>query len=96
VDKKMSDNHNFLALDWVKSEIEETLKQAQQALEAYIANPHDVAKLRFCLAYLHQIFGTLQMVEFYGAAMLAEEMEKLVPCRWLIIKWLIVLKLIML
>lgn len=73
----MSDNHNFLALDWVKSEIEETLKQAQQALEAYIANPHDVAKLRFCLAYLHQIFGTLQMVEFYGAAMLAEEMEKL-------------------
>ena len=73
----MSDNHNFLALDWVKSEIEETLKQAQQALEAYIANPYDVAKLRFCLAYLHQIFGTLQMVEFYGAAMLAEEMEKL-------------------
>ena len=49
----MSDNHNFLALDWVKSEIEETLKQAQQALEAYIANPHDVAKLRFCLAYYY-------------------------------------------
>lgn len=73
----MTDNHNFLALDWVKSEIEETLKQAQQALEAYIATPSDTAKLRFCLAYLHQIFGTLQMVEFYGAAMLAEEMEKL-------------------
>ena len=73
----MTDNHNFLALDWVKSEIEETLKQAQQALEAYIATPSDTAKLRFCLAYLHQVFGTLQMVEFYGAAMLAEEMEKL-------------------
>lgn len=73
----MTDNHNFLALDWVKSEIEETLKQAQQALEAYIATPNDTAKLRFCLAYLHQVFGTLQMVEFYGAAMLAEEMEKL-------------------
>ena len=73
----MTDNHNFLALDWVKSEIEETLKQAQQALEAYIATPSDTAKLRFCLAYLHQVFGTLQMVEFYGAAMLAEEMERL-------------------
>lgn len=73
----MTDNHNFLALDWVKSEIEETLKQAQQALEAYISTPNDTAKLRFCLAYLHQVFGTLQMVEFYGAAMLAEEMEKL-------------------
>ena len=73
----MTDNHNFLALDWVKSEIQETLKQAQQALEAYIATPNDTAKLRFCLAYLHQVFGTLQMVEFYGAAMLAEEMERL-------------------
>jgi len=73
----MTDNHNFLALDWVKSEIQETLKQAQQALEAYIVTPNDTAKLRFCLAYLHQVFGTLQMVEFYGAAMLAEEMERL-------------------
>jgi len=73
----MTDNHNFLALDWVRTEIEETLKQAQQALEAYISTPNDTAKLRFCLAYLHQVFGTLQMVEFYGAAMLAEEMERL-------------------
>ena len=73
----MSNNHNFLALDWVKSEIEETLKQAQQSLEAHVANESDSSQLRFCLAYLHQIFGTLQMVEFHGAAMLAEEMEKL-------------------
>ncbi|HEX5361071.1 MAG TPA: Hpt domain-containing protein [Fluviicoccus sp.] len=73
----MSNNHNFLALDWVKSEIEETLKQAQQSLEDHIANESDASQLRFCLAYLHQIYGTLQMVEFHGAAMLAEEMEKL-------------------
>lgn len=73
----MSNNHNFLALDWVKSEIEETLKQAQQSLEAHITNESDASQLRFCLAYLHQIYGTLQMVEFHGAAMLAEEMEKL-------------------
>ena len=31
--------------------------------------------MRFCLTYLHQVQGTLQMVEFYGAALLAEEME---------------------
>jgi chemosensory pili system protein ChpA (sensor histidine kinase/response regulator) len=31
----------------------------------------------FCLAYVHQVRGTLQMVEFYGAALLAEEMEQL-------------------
>ncbi|MES2918653.1 MAG: Hpt domain-containing protein [Pseudomonadota bacterium] len=73
----MSDNHSFLALDWVKGEIEETLKQARQALEAYVENPEDSAQMRFCLAYLHQVHGTLQIVEFYGAALLAEEMEKL-------------------
>jgi chemosensory pili system protein ChpA (sensor histidine kinase/response regulator) len=72
----MSDNHSFLALDWVKGEIEETLKQARQALEAFVENPEDNAQMRFCLAYLHQVYGTLQVVEFYGAALLAEEMEK--------------------
>lgn len=73
----MSDKHSFLALDWVKGEIEETLKQARQALEAFVENPEDEAQMRFCLAYLHQVLGTLQMVEFYGAALLAEEMEAL-------------------
>lgn len=73
----MGDNHSFLALDWVRGEIEETLKQSRQALEAFVENPEDGAQMRFCLAYLHQIVGTLQMVEFYGAALLAEEMEKL-------------------
>lgn len=73
----MADMQNFLALDWVKGEIDETLKQARQALEAYVENPEDSTRMRFCLAYLHQVFGTLHMVEFYGAALLAEEMEKL-------------------
>ncbi|MFZ5698811.1 MAG: Hpt domain-containing protein [Pseudomonadota bacterium] len=73
----MAETHDFLALDWVKGEIEETLKQAQQALEAHVENPEDQTRLRFCLTYLHQVYGTLQMVEFYGAALLAEEMEKL-------------------
>ena len=73
----MGDNHSFLALDWVKGEIEETLKQAQQALEGHVENPDDPTRMRFCLAYLHQVCGTLHMVEFYGAALLAEEMEKL-------------------
>ncbi len=33
--------------------------------------------MRFCQTYVHQVHGTLQMVEFYGAALLAEEMEQL-------------------
>ena len=68
-------SQDYIALEWVKGEVEETLQQAQQALEAYVENPGDKSRLKFCLSYLHQIRGTLQMVEFYGAALLAEEME---------------------
>ena len=73
----MGNNHDNIALDWVRGEIEQTLKQGQQALEAYVENREDTARLRFCLNYLHQVHGTLQMVELQGAALLAEEMEQL-------------------
>ncbi|MEK9714053.1 MAG: Hpt domain-containing protein, partial [Thalassolituus sp.] len=68
-------SQDYIALEWVKGEIQDTLQQAQQALEAYVEHPQDKSRLRFCLSYLHQVHGTLQMVEFYGAALLAEEME---------------------
>jgi len=62
-------------LSWVKSEIDETLKQARTSLEAYVEEPDDESRLQFCFNYLHQVRGTLQMVELYGATMAAEEME---------------------
>lgn len=64
-------------LRWVKSEIDETLSQARTALETYVETPEDVSQLRFCVNYVHQVHGTLQMVELYGASLLAEEMEQL-------------------
>ncbi len=73
----MSVNLDINTLNWVKSEIDETLKQARHSLEAYVESPDDVSQLRFCLNYTHQVYGTLQMVELYGASMLAEEMEQL-------------------
>lgn len=73
----MADNRNFAALEWVTGEIDETLKQARQALEAYVENPQDSTRIRFCLTHIHQVHGSLQMVEFYGAALMAEEMENL-------------------
>ncbi|WP_024461422.1 Hpt domain-containing protein [Marinimicrobium sp. LS-A18] len=73
----MSDSRNFAALDWVVHEITDTLKEARDALESYVENPKDEARLRFCLTHIHQVHGSLQMVEFYGAAMMAEEMENL-------------------
>ncbi len=63
-------------LSWVKNEIDTTMQQARQALEAHVETPDDESQLRFCLNYLHQVNGTLQMVELYGASMLAEELER--------------------
>lgn len=73
----MAENHDYIALDWVRGEIEQTLSQARTALETFVENKDDTTQITFCLNYIHQVHGTLQMVEFYGAALLAEEMEKL-------------------
>jgi chemosensory pili system protein ChpA (sensor histidine kinase/response regulator) len=73
----MGNHHDSVALDWVRGEIQDTLTQSQQALETFVDNRDDTARLRFCLNYLHQVHGTLQMVELYGAALLTEEMEHL-------------------
>ena len=72
----MVDRHDYVALEWVKGEIAETLKQARSALDAYVETLDDDA-LNQCLAGIHQVHGALQMVEFYGAALLAEEIEEL-------------------
>ena len=74
----MGDRHDYVALEWVKGEIAETLRQAHQAIEAVLDDPQAFPGLDECLAYIHQVHGSLQMVEFYGAALLAEEMEHLV------------------
>ncbi|VAW92285.1 Signal transduction histidine kinase CheA [hydrothermal vent metagenome] len=64
-------------LSWVKSEIDTTLEQAQKALEVYEESPEDDSQIKFCLNYLHQVHGTLKMVELYGASLVAEELETL-------------------
>ena len=64
-------------LNWVKGEIDETLKQARIALEAFVENSDELAQLESCIAALHQVAGTLQMVELHGSARFAAEMEHL-------------------
>ncbi|KAB0497572.1 Hpt domain-containing protein [Pseudomonas vancouverensis] len=73
----MGDRHDYVALEWVKGEIAETLKQAHQAIETLLDDPQATHALDLCLTCIHQVHGSLQMVEFYGAALLAEEMEQL-------------------
>lgn len=72
----MVDRHDYVALEWVKGEIADTLKQARAALDAFAEDASEQA-LAQCLEGIHQVHGALQMVEFYGAALLAEEMEHL-------------------
>ncbi len=73
----MADSYDYSTLNWVKGEIDETLDQARQSLEAFVETPEDETQLQFCVNHLHQVHGTLKMVELYGAVMIAEEMENL-------------------
>ncbi|TLM77996.1 Hpt domain-containing protein [Microbulbifer harenosus] len=79
------DNPNFVALDWLIGEINETLALARQQLETFAsdssatdASADGSALLKNCLGLIHQVHGSLHMAELSGAAMLAEEMEQLV------------------
>jgi len=64
-------------LGWVKPELDETLRLARGEIEAFVETPSDTSRMRFCVGYLHQVQGTLRMVELYAPAMVAEELELL-------------------
>jgi chemosensory pili system protein ChpA (sensor histidine kinase/response regulator) len=65
-------------LGWVKSEIEDTASQARALLHKFESDPGDASSMRMCATYLHQIYGTLTMVELDGAARLVHESEQVV------------------
>ncbi|HEU0277351.1 MAG TPA: Hpt domain-containing protein, partial [Rhodanobacteraceae bacterium] len=74
---RLEEQIEFSTLGWVKPQIDELLSEARQALEAHAENAADAASMRSCVQLLHQVLGTLRMVELYGAAELAQEMEHL-------------------
>src|SRR5512147_2315435 len=73
----MTESREHFALDWIKREIDETLKAARQALEAYAESSRDETRMRACLTCLHQVHGTLLMLELTGVTVLTDEMEQL-------------------
>jgi chemosensory pili system protein ChpA (sensor histidine kinase/response regulator) len=73
----MTESREHFALDWIKREIDETLKAARQALEAYAESDRDETRMRACLTHLHQVHGTLLMLELTGVTLLTDEMEQL-------------------
>lgn len=73
----MGGEMDYSIIRWIKAEIDGTLNQARQALEAYLEHTQDEAALHSCAALLKQARGALQMVELAGGAMLAQHMEQL-------------------
>ncbi|TLY92241.1 MAG: hypothetical protein E6K44_05490, partial [Gammaproteobacteria bacterium] len=61
--------------DLVGREVNATLAEARGALETYVEQPDNVTLLERCARDLHQVQGVLRLLEIYGAALLAEEME---------------------
>src|ERR1700747_2036752 len=61
--------------DLVGREVNATLAEARSALESYVEQPDNAQLLENCAQQLHQVQGVLRLLEIYGAALLAEEME---------------------
>jgi chemosensory pili system protein ChpA (sensor histidine kinase/response regulator) len=59
----------------VAKELNATLNDARAALEAYAERPDQKNLMEKCADLLHTSHGVLRLVEVYGAALLAEEME---------------------
>jgi len=74
---RLQDHIDFTTLQWVKPELDETLSTAREALATYVEHPTQRDAMRSCADHLHQVRGTLQMVELYGAAQVTAEMETL-------------------
>src|SRR5690554_1234689 len=73
----LRDAMSHAVLGWVKPELDETLRLARAEVEYFAEDPADTARMDACAAHLHQVQGTLRMVELYAPAMVAEELELL-------------------
>ncbi len=65
----------YNSLSWVKKQLDGVLTEAQTSLNDYIENGEQ-EDLQQSIDHLKLVYGTLQMVEVYGASMLAEEMQQ--------------------
>src|SRR5271154_6019164 len=63
-------------LHTVAREIGAALADGRAALEAHVEQPGNLELLERCRHELHQVQGVLRLLEIYGAALLAEEMEQ--------------------
>ncbi len=62
--------------DLIGRELGASLAEARTPLEAFIEQPENFSLLERSAAELHRVQGVLRVLEIYGAALLAEEMEQ--------------------
>jgi len=72
----MSGTQRYVALEWVRGELKSTLHRAQVELEAVVEAVDAAPSMRACLAAIHQVYGTLKMVQLEGPMRIAAEMEQ--------------------
>ncbi|MGV0033993.1 MAG: hypothetical protein ACNYPE_03220 [Candidatus Azotimanducaceae bacterium WSBS_2022_MAG_OTU7] len=72
----MSATQDYVALEWIRGELANTLQNAQVALEAVTESAEDATSMRTCLTAIHQVHSTLKMVQLQGPAQMAAEMEQ--------------------
>ena len=66
------------SLAWLKPELDASLARAGEALERYAEENFTGDGVTVAASALHEVLGGLRMLELYGAALVAEEMERLV------------------
>ncbi|MEW5769280.1 MAG: Hpt domain-containing protein [Pseudomonadota bacterium] len=69
------DDFDIGPLTWVKAELDNALGAAREALAGW--NGEDTNPLKTAAAYLHQVYGALQMVDLQGVSLLTAETEHL-------------------
>ena len=65
---------NYDALAWVQDEVQKSLADALQALTRFVDSPDDDNAIAMCITQIHQINGTMEMLNLQGAQLLVAEM----------------------
>ena len=73
----MAEEFDIGPLTWVKGEIDQALKSVLENLKGVIANPADIASLKFSQTHLYQVSGALDMVGLEGCKRFSAEIESL-------------------
>ena len=70
----ITSGYNEITLGWVSNEINNSLMQAKQYLEAYQEHG-DTDDLEACWSQMHHLRNTLVVINLHGASMLTDELE---------------------